>query len=270
MLEAARWSPSANNSQPWRFVVTHRGEAAFERLTSTLSGNNRRWAGRASALLLVLAETTDAEGRPRAYALYDTGQAVAHLVTQAQAEGLSTHQLGGFDKDAAAAEFGVDPRFTPVVVIAVGARQERHRATRGPRHPGGRAPGAAAAGRARPAGGTGPGSPPDGLSPHTAGMSGPVDAPAGRSLDAPAGPGLEIGDSRPSRVGQVPVRRSLPRRHRRTVGAWCFVDHYGPGRRRRATAACRSRPHPHTGLQTVTWLFDGRGRCTATASAASS
>ena len=125
LLEAARWSPSANNSQPWRFVVTHRGEAAFERLTSTLTGNNRRWAGRASALLLVLAETTDAEGRPRAYAQYDTGQAVAHLVTQAQAEGLSTHQLGGFDKDAAAAEFGVDPRFTPVVVLAVGARQER-------------------------------------------------------------------------------------------------------------------------------------------------
>jgi nitroreductase len=126
LLEAARWSPSANNSQPWRFLVTHRGEAAFERLTSTLTGNNRRWAGRASALLLVLAETTDAEGRPRAYGLYDTGQAVAHLVTQAQAEGMSTHQLGGFDKDAAAAEFGVDPRFTPVVVLAVGVRQERH------------------------------------------------------------------------------------------------------------------------------------------------
>jgi nitroreductase len=126
LLEAARWSPSANNSQPWRFVVTHRGEAAFERLTSTLTGNNRRWAGRASALLLVLAETTDAQDRPRAYALYDTGQAVAHLVTQAEAEGLSTHQLGGFDKAAAVSEFGVDPRFTPVVVLAVGVRQERH------------------------------------------------------------------------------------------------------------------------------------------------
>jgi nitroreductase len=126
LLEAARWSPSANNSQPWRFVVTQRGDAAFERLASTLSGNNRRWAGRASALLLVLAETTDETGAPRGYGLYDTGQAVAHLVTQAEAEGLSTHQMGGFDKAAAAAEFGVDPRFTPVVVLAVGRRQDEH------------------------------------------------------------------------------------------------------------------------------------------------
>lgn len=126
LLEAARWAPSAGNSQPWRFLVTHRGEAAFERLTGTLSGNNRRWAGRASALLLVLAETTDTEGSPRAYGLYDTGQAVGHLVTQAESEGLATHQLGGFDKAAVVAEFGLDPRFTPVVVIAVGVRQEEH------------------------------------------------------------------------------------------------------------------------------------------------
>ena len=126
LLEAARWSPSANNVQPWRFVVTQRGEAAFERLVSTLSGSNRRWAGRASALLLVLAETADETGAPRAYGLYDTGQAVAHLVTQAESEGLSTHQLGGFDRAAAVDAFGIDRRLTPVVVIAVGLRQDQH------------------------------------------------------------------------------------------------------------------------------------------------
>jgi nitroreductase len=126
LLEAARWSPSANNAQPWRFVVTERGEAAFERLVSVLSGNNRRWAGRASALLLVLAETADETGAPRPYGLYDTGQAVAHLVTQAQAEGLSTHQMAGFDKAAAVAGFGIDPHLAPVVVIAVGLRQDEH------------------------------------------------------------------------------------------------------------------------------------------------
>src|SRR5829696_1549092 len=120
LLEAARWSPSANNSQPWRFVATRRGEPAFDRLAGTLRDTNARWAGSASALLLVLAETVDRAGAPRWYGLYDTGQAVAHLVTQAQAEGLSAHQMGGFDKAAAAAEFGIDPRFTPVVVVAVG------------------------------------------------------------------------------------------------------------------------------------------------------
>ncbi|MCL6289488.1 pirin family protein [Streptomyces sp. 43Y-GA-1] len=52
------------------------------------------------------------------------------------------------------------------------------------------------------------------------------------------------------------VRRTLPQRARSFVGAWCFVDHYGPD-----DVALRGGmdlpPHPHTGLQTVTWLFDG-------------
>ena len=39
---------------------------------------------------------------------------------------MSTHQLGGFDKEAAVAGFGIDPRFAPVVVIAVGLRQDEH------------------------------------------------------------------------------------------------------------------------------------------------
>jgi hypothetical protein len=52
------------------------------------------------------------------------------------------------------------------------------------------------------------------------------------------------------------VRRLLPHRQRRMVGAWCFVDHFGPddvaGR-----PGMQVPPHPHTGLQTVTWLVDG-------------
>ena len=52
------------------------------------------------------------------------------------------------------------------------------------------------------------------------------------------------------------VLRSLPNRGRRLVGAWCFVDHFGPddvaaGRRMDVP------PHPHTGLQTVSWLLEG-------------
>lgn len=50
------------------------------------------------------------------------------------------------------------------------------------------------------------------------------------------------------------VRRMLPQRARRRVGPWVFVDHFGPGPVRDVP------PHPHTGLQTVTWLFDGAMR----------
>ena len=52
------------------------------------------------------------------------------------------------------------------------------------------------------------------------------------------------------------VRRTLPQRARSLIGPWCFVDHYGPDPVDGA-GAMNVPPHPHTGLQTVSWLFDG-------------
>jgi redox-sensitive bicupin YhaK (pirin superfamily) len=52
------------------------------------------------------------------------------------------------------------------------------------------------------------------------------------------------------------VRRTLPQRGRSLIGAWCFVDHYGPDDVAR-TGGMDVPPHPHTGLQTVSWLFTG-------------
>lgn len=52
------------------------------------------------------------------------------------------------------------------------------------------------------------------------------------------------------------VRRTLPQRARSLVGAWCFADHYGPDDVSR-TGGMDVPPHPHTGLQTVSWLFEG-------------
>lgn len=67
---------------------------------------------------------------------------------------------------------------------------------------------------------------------------------------------IEIIESREAQVAELRVRRALPTKGRRTVGAWCFVDHMGP----MALSPDRSidvAPHPHMGLQTVTWLFSG-------------
>jgi quercetin 2,3-dioxygenase len=69
-------------------------------------------------------------------------------------------------------------------------------------------------------------------------------------------PPLEIFDSHETLVGTLRVRRALPRRAHRSVGAWCFADHMGPA----AVTETRSvdiGPHPHMGLQTVTWLVAG-------------
>ena len=122
LLEAARWAPSSSNSQPWRFLVTRRGEDAHGRLFAALAPGNQAWAGTASALVLVAARTATDDGDPQPWALYDTGQAVATLVTQAQADGLSVHQMGGFDTAAVRAEFGLDGTLTPIVILAVGRR----------------------------------------------------------------------------------------------------------------------------------------------------
>lgn len=74
-------------------------------------------------------------------------------------------------------------------------------------------------------------------------------------------PEVQVLDGRAQTVGAVPVRRTLPVRVRRTVGAWCFVDHMGP----LAVGPGAARgidigPHPHTGLHTVTWLMAGEVR----------
>ena len=54
------------------------------------------------------------------------------------------------------------------------------------------------------------------------------------------------------------VRRLMPNKNRRMIGAWCFLDHYGPDDIKK-TGGMWVPPHPHTGLQTVTWLFEGLG-----------
>ncbi len=97
-------------------------------------------------------------------------------------------------------------------------------------------------------------------------MSGPVtsvDAPPDqRAPDPPMTPCAEVLDDREAKVGNITVRRALPRRGRRTVGAWCFADHMGPEQVDEAKSPGQGGgldigPHPHMGLHTVTWLVDG-------------
>ncbi|MGN8025459.1 nitroreductase family protein [Microbacterium sp. 22242] len=118
-LEAARWAPTAANTQPWRAIVARRGTESHAKILSTLMGFNAAWAGDAAVLVVFVAETTR-DGEPMTWALYDTGQAAAHFTVQAHANGLSTHQMGGFDRDAIASAFELSSDFTPISVMAVG------------------------------------------------------------------------------------------------------------------------------------------------------
>ena len=90
-------------------------------------------------------------------------------------------------------------------------------------------------------------------------MSGPVTSSdvAGpvAVVTTPTGPTVELLPAHIADVGGAPVHRALPRRGRRTVGAWCFLDHFGPSGPGGPTMGIG--PHPHMGLQTVTWLVEG-------------
>jgi len=120
LLEAARWAPSANNSQPRRFIVARRGTHHFDTIVGALVGFNAGWAVNASALIVGIAETSSIEGDLRPSAEYDLGQAVAHLSVQAQAEGLHTHQMAGVEWDALVAAFDLADNLKPMTVTAVG------------------------------------------------------------------------------------------------------------------------------------------------------
>lgn len=119
-LEAARWSPSANNSQPWRFIVARRGTEAFATIVENLAGFNKAWASSAAVLVVAAAEVVDEDGNERRWAVYDLGQAVAHLTIQAHHDGLHAHQMGGFDAEGLRTAFGLEERFVPASVTALG------------------------------------------------------------------------------------------------------------------------------------------------------
>jgi len=119
-FEAARWAPSANNSQPWRFILAHRGTESFAKIEAALLGFNQVWAGSAAALIVNIAVLENAEGKPQRWAEYDLGQAVAHLSIQAQADGYQLHQMGGFDREAITRDFGLSELLRPISVMAIG------------------------------------------------------------------------------------------------------------------------------------------------------
>ena len=86
----------------------------------------------------------------------------------------------------------------------------------------------------------------------------PEETVCGGRADVAAEPVSELLFGREVVLGTrgMVVTRTLPNRDRRMIGAWCFVDQYGP-EEFAGSSGMRLSPHPHTELQTVTWLLDG-------------
>jgi nitroreductase len=122
LFEAARWAPSSNNEQPWRFIIANKdNDTEWNRLLACLMEGNRKWAYRAPVLILSVASLNFVDdSTPNRHAFHDTGMAVENLVLQAAALGLATHQMAGFDVEKARVDLKIPSGYEPVAMIAVG------------------------------------------------------------------------------------------------------------------------------------------------------
>ncbi|NEQ77674.1 MAG: nitroreductase family protein [Okeania sp. SIO2C9] len=122
LLEAARWSPSCFNEQPWSFIVaTKENPTEYDRLLSCIVEGNQPWASLAPVLMLSVAKLSfDRNNNPNRHALHDVGLAVASLTFQATEIGLRVHQMGGFHVDKARELYKISAEYEPVAAIAIG------------------------------------------------------------------------------------------------------------------------------------------------------
>jgi nitroreductase len=121
VLEAARWSASCFGEEPWRYILTQRGDEAHARLLGTLMEANRAWVKDAPVLLLTLAKKSFTyNGKENFYAVHDAGIALGTLAVQASALGLSVHPMGGYDREAARAAFQIPAEYEVVAAVALG------------------------------------------------------------------------------------------------------------------------------------------------------
>jgi nitroreductase len=121
LFEAARWSASGGNEQPWRFILGLKPDTTWQKIFSCLNGANQVWNQQVPVLILACANkisTWDGDISP--YFQYDTGQSAAHLSLEAMNQGLYVHQMGGFSAAKCRELFEVPDTFDVLTAIAVG------------------------------------------------------------------------------------------------------------------------------------------------------
>jgi nitroreductase len=128
LFEAARWSASSFNDQPWRYIVATKANAAeYERVLSCLTDGNRVWAKAAPVLALGCTSLNlTLTGQPNAAAEHDLGLASANLVLEATARGLSVHQMIGILPDTVRELYGIPTSVRPLTALAIGYCGDLH------------------------------------------------------------------------------------------------------------------------------------------------
>jgi nitroreductase len=125
LFEAARWAPSAFNSQPWLFLYAKRGDENWARFLSLLIPWNQGWAHSASVLIYILSDSTPSTGKDgqpqRSHShSFDAGAAWASLALQATKMGYHAHGMSGIQQELARTELRVPERYRIEAAAAVG------------------------------------------------------------------------------------------------------------------------------------------------------
>jgi nitroreductase len=123
LFEAARWTMSSYNAQPWRYIVgvKERSRETWDKVHSTLLEGNQPWAINASVLALGIVEHHfEYNGKPNKAAAHDLGAASAFLTLEATARGLCVHQMIGIDPDLAREIFSIEGSLEPLTALAIG------------------------------------------------------------------------------------------------------------------------------------------------------
>lgn len=129
-FEAARWAPSAYNSQPWRFIYAKNDSAHWSKFLGLLSEFNQSWAKSASALVIILAKTSfippgKTEPISTGSQTFDAGAAWGSLALQAAHDGWATHAIGGYDKTKAREVLGIPDDYVLEAAVAVGRQADK-------------------------------------------------------------------------------------------------------------------------------------------------
>lgn len=123
LFEAARWTMSSYNAQPWRYIVGIRddGTATWQQILDCLVEGNQPWARNAPVLTLGLAKSTfDHNDKRNSAAEHDLGAASAFLTLEAVSRGLCVHQMIGIEPDKVITTFAPGPGIKPLTALAIG------------------------------------------------------------------------------------------------------------------------------------------------------
>jgi nitroreductase len=121
LFEAARWAPSSNNNQPWRFIYACRNTDHWPIFFDLLTDQNKIWARNAAVLIVVVSKKTfDYNEKPARTHSYDAGAAWENLALQGSLKALVVHGMQGFDYDRAKKALNIPDVFQVEAMIAVG------------------------------------------------------------------------------------------------------------------------------------------------------